>query len=133
MQLIICAFFLHIVDKYIIYFRNSNAGTVYTSGAPGFIPGFSGVRVARSLVFCAVFCRSLFVPFLLAILLCVLVRFTASDYPFGTLQLFLGKIKMNTPLTVFQSYSNFRYLHLYLITWLIIKRLIELMLSDRQI
>jgi len=46
-----------------IYFLNSNAGTIYTSGAPGFIPGFSGVRVARSLVFCDVFCRSLFVPF----------------------------------------------------------------------
>jgi len=31
------------------------------SGAPAFISGFSGVRVTRSLVFCVVFCRSLFV------------------------------------------------------------------------
>ena len=31
--------------------------TVYPSGAPDFIPNFSGVRVARSIVFCAMFCR----------------------------------------------------------------------------
>ena len=37
---------------------NSGAGTAYLTGAP---PGFSGVRVTRSLVFCVVFCRSLFV------------------------------------------------------------------------
>ena len=39
--------------------------------------------VALSLVFCVMFCRSLFVLFLLAIVLSVLIRFTASDYPFG--------------------------------------------------
>jgi hypothetical protein len=49
-------------------------------------PVFSGVRVARSVVFCVVFCRSLFV--LLAIVLSVL-RFTDSDYPFGIFKLFL--------------------------------------------
>jgi hypothetical protein len=37
------------------------AETAYPSGAPAFISGFSGVRVTRSLVFCVVFCRSLFV------------------------------------------------------------------------
>jgi len=37
------------------------AGTAYPSGALEFIPGFSGIRVARSLVFCEMFCRSLFV------------------------------------------------------------------------
>ena len=39
-------------------------------------PGFSGFRVARSLVFCAMSCRSLFVPFvrfLLTIALYVLL------------------------------------------------------------
>jgi len=40
---------------------------------------FSGVRVAQSLIFCIVFGRSLFVLFLLAIVLPVLFRFTASD------------------------------------------------------
>ena len=38
-----------------------DAGIAYPSGAPGFIPIFSGVRVARSLVFCVMFRRSLFV------------------------------------------------------------------------
>ena len=47
---------------------------------------FSGVGVARSLVFCVVFCRSLFFLFL-AIVFSVL-RFTASDYPFGIFNLF---------------------------------------------
>jgi hypothetical protein len=35
--------------------------------------GFNGFRGARFLVFCVVFCRSLF----------VLLRFTDSDYPFA--------------------------------------------------
>ena len=49
---------------------------------PEFIPGFSGVRVTRSLVLCLCFvdrCLS-FCTFLLAILLSVLLRFTDSDY-----------------------------------------------------
>jgi hypothetical protein len=36
----------------------SESGTDYLSGAPVFIPGFSGVCVARSLVVCVMFCRS---------------------------------------------------------------------------
>ena len=40
----------------------SEAKTVCPSGAPESTPGFSGVRVTRSLFFCVVFCRSLFVP-----------------------------------------------------------------------
>jgi hypothetical protein len=47
---------------------------------------FSVVRVAQSLVYCVVFCRSLFVSFLLVIVLSVL-RLKASDYPFGILDL----------------------------------------------
>ena len=35
------------------------------------------------------FCRSLFVIFLVAIVLSVLLRFTDSDYPFGILKFFL--------------------------------------------
>ena len=43
----------------------------------------SWVRVPRSLVFCVVFCRSLFdlLSFLLAIVLSVLLRFADSDFP----------------------------------------------------
>ena len=54
---------------------------------------FSRVRVAQSLVFCVVFCRSLFcsfVIFLFAITLSVLLRFTDSVYPFGIFKLFLS-------------------------------------------
>jgi len=49
-------------------------------------PVFSGIRVARSSVFCVVFWRSLFVLFLLAIELSVL-WFTNCDYPVGILKL----------------------------------------------
>ena len=38
-------------------------------------------------IFCVMFCRSLFVLFLLAIALSVFLRFTASDYPFGIFKL----------------------------------------------
>ena len=62
-------------------------GTAYLSGAPEFIPVFSGVRVTRSLVLYVYFvghCLS-FCTFLLAIALSVL-RYTDSDYPFWYLQ-----------------------------------------------
>ena len=39
----------------------SGAGIDYPSGEPEFTPVFNAVRVTRSLVFCVVFCRSLFV------------------------------------------------------------------------
>jgi hypothetical protein len=45
------------------------------------LPVFSGIRVAQSLVLCVVFCRTLFVLFLLTISLSVLWC-TTSDYPF---------------------------------------------------
>ena len=47
----------------------------------------NGARAVQSLVFCVVFCRSLFVLFLLAIVLSVLLRCTTSDYPFGIFKL----------------------------------------------
>ena len=55
--------------------------------APGFTPDISMVRVARSLVLCVVFCRSLFL--LLAIVMSLLLWCTDSDYPFGIFKLFL--------------------------------------------
>jgi hypothetical protein len=51
-------------------------------------PVFNEFRVTRSLVFCVMFCRSLFVLFPLTIVLSVLL-FTDSDYPFGFFKLFL--------------------------------------------
>jgi hypothetical protein len=61
--------------------------TVHPSGAPEFTSGFkSGLRCSI-LVFNIKFCKSLFVLlffFLLAIILSVLYRLSASDYPFGT-------------------------------------------------
>jgi hypothetical protein len=53
-------------------------------------PVLRGVRVARSLIFCVVFCRSLFVLFLLAIVLSVR-RYTIFDYPFDIFKLFFEK------------------------------------------
>ena len=44
-------------------------GTDYSFGAHEFTPAASGVRVAQSVLFCVVFCRSLFVLFPLAIAL----------------------------------------------------------------
>jgi len=48
----------------------SGAGIAYPSGAHEFIPVFSGVRVTRSLLFCVIFCRSLFVPCPLSWVVC---------------------------------------------------------------
>ena len=49
-------------------------------------PVICAVRVARFLAFCVVFRRSLFV-ILATVLFSVLLRFTASDYPFSILDL----------------------------------------------
>ena len=47
-------------------------------------PVFTRVRVARSLVFMCMFCRSFFIclSFFIWPGLSILLRFTASDYPF---------------------------------------------------
>ena len=50
---------------------------------------FCGIRVAQSVVFGVVFCKSLFVFFLLDIVFSVIFRFTGSDYPFGIFNFFL--------------------------------------------
>ena len=59
-------------------------GSANPSGTPEFTLVFSAVHPARSLIFFAMFCRSLSCPlvlFLLAIVFSVL-RLTASEYPF---------------------------------------------------
>jgi hypothetical protein len=66
----------------------NGAGTVDPSGAPEFTPVFSGVCVTRSLVLCVMFCKSLFVIFILVIALSVL-GFTVPDYNFSIFKLFL--------------------------------------------
>jgi hypothetical protein len=68
----------------------SGAGTAYPSGAPEFTPGFSGVRVTRSLVLCVCFvdrCWS-FCTFSFGHCI-VLLRYMDSDYPFGIFKLFV--------------------------------------------
>jgi len=75
------------------------AESAILSGAQEFNPDFSD---GRSLVFCEMFCRSLFV--LLSIVLSVLLRFTASDYLFGIFKLFLLNQCWNTDMnSVFLS------------------------------
>ena len=67
-------------------------------------PVFSEVRVAQSLAFCVLFCWSCvcpFVLFILAIVLSVILRLTASDYPFGIFKLFLW-----TSITEQYSFNN---------------------------
>jgi len=67
------------------------AGTSYLLGAPEFSPQvFNGVHVARSLVFCVMFCITLlFCCFSFLPLFChVLIQFTASDYSFRIFKYF---------------------------------------------
>jgi hypothetical protein len=49
-------------------------------------PVFGGVHIVD--LFCVMFCRSLFVLFLLVIVLYVFLRLTDSDYPCGIFKLF---------------------------------------------
>jgi hypothetical protein len=69
------------------------AETAYPSGALGFISGFKWGSVFSFLhsVLYIIVCP--FVIFLLAIVLFVLLRFMAFDYPFGLFKLFLVKCK----------------------------------------
>ena len=52
-------------------------------------PVFSGVRIARSIVFCAMFCKSLFVLLSFGHCVVCVLRVMASDYPFGIFKLSL--------------------------------------------
>ena len=68
----------------------SGAGPAYPSGAPEFATVFSWGSCCSIFSFICMFCRSLFVLFLLAIVLSVLLRYTDSDYSFGIFKLFLN-------------------------------------------
>ena len=67
----------------------SGAGASYPSGTPEFIPGFQWGSCYSILSFMCTFCRSLFVLFLLAIVLSILLWYTDFDYPLGIFKLFL--------------------------------------------
>ena len=64
---------------------SSGAGTAYPSGARDFTPGF---QWGSCYSFCSFMCM-LFVLFLLAIVLSVLLRYTDFHYPFGIFKLLL--------------------------------------------
>ena len=68
----------------------SGAGTVYPSGAPEFTPCIQWGPCFLIFCFLCMLCRSLFVHFILVIVLSGLFRNTDSDYPFGIFKLFLG-------------------------------------------
>jgi hypothetical protein len=71
----ICRIYNSVLASIMTYHPISNKSNTAgaTIGAPEFISScFSGVLVSHCLVFCVVFCRSLFVLFHLAIVLCCL-------------------------------------------------------------
>jgi hypothetical protein len=65
-----------------------------------FTPGFKWGSWCSIFSFCIVFCRSLFVLFLLPIVLSVLLRFTASSYSLGILH---NETEINAPFGVKQQ------------------------------
>jgi hypothetical protein len=74
--------------------------------AHAFTPGFSGVRVTRYYPLICMFCRSLFVPFVLfhlTIVLSVLLRFTDSVYLLGIFKSsythHVGRVKTKTQIS----------------------------------
>ena len=77
-------------------YSNTTGATSGTGTSPSRAPLFtpSGVRVTRSLAFCVVCCRSLFVLFLLVIVLAVRLQFTVSAYLFGIFTLLLLEYKL---------------------------------------
>jgi hypothetical protein len=62
-------------------------GTAFPSSEHGLTPFLSGIHVAWSLVFSAMFCKSLF--FHLSFVLSVILRFMASDYLYDIFKLFI--------------------------------------------
>ena len=73
----------------------SGAGTAYPSGAPEFTPGFKWGSCYAIFSFLCMFCSSLFVLFLLTIVLSVLLRYTDSDCPCCIFKLFLYPFKID--------------------------------------
>ena len=66
----------------------SRAGTAYPSGTSEFTPGFQWGSYYSIFSAMCIFCRQLFVLFLLTIVLSLLPRFTDSDYVFGIFKFF---------------------------------------------
>ena len=66
---------------------------------PCLLPDFRGLRVARSLGFCVMFYGSLFVllSYFVWSLCCLVLRFTASDYPFDIYKFFLAPLVRYIP------------------------------------
>ena len=79
----------------------SGVGTPHPSGTYEFTPEFSGVLLARSSDFSIVFCRPLFVLFLLVIVLSVLLEIIDSGYPVWYLQTLINKEKIYFTTTCF--------------------------------
>ena len=109
---------------------------------PSSPPIISGVRVIRSLVLCIMYCGSLFVLFLLAIVLFVLLLFTDSDYPFGIFKLFLPHINTiytfwNLKMHLYYVYYDKCYwimqffLWLYICHWPVTRQSIHLFRSKK--
>jgi hypothetical protein len=67
--------------------QNCGAGIAYPSTAPEFTPGFKWGSCYSIFSFMCMFCRPLFVLFLLTIVLSVLLQYTDSNYPFGIFKL----------------------------------------------
>jgi hypothetical protein len=89
---------------------------------------FSGVRVAQSLVFCVVFCRSLFVLlcFFFWSLYCLSFfdwQFTISDCPFHIFKFFLIPSSRKSLLN-FLSYQQSTCPQFFVIYWCFIRRLV---------
>ena len=84
-------------------------------------PGFSGVRITRSLVLCVMLCRSLFVLLSLFIWpLCCLsldLGILVSDYPFGIFKPFLGTMEMDFSFLIWNFWLNLVH------TWIIYLRI----------
>ena len=94
----------------------SGAGTANPSEAPEFNPGFSGVRVSQSVVFCVIFCRAVFVIFLLVIfyILSVFNLITTSVEPVHSEVYSIQHSVINLSMTcnrssVFPVYAGFLY------------------------
>ena len=73
----------------------SGAGTVYPFGAPEFTSGFSWVRVIRSLVFCVVYCRLLFVHCSLCCLFIFDLRLLITPYVKTVYQIWTNSAAMS--------------------------------------
>ena len=59
--------------------------TIFKDHLGSFTSCFCGIRVSQSLTFCVVLCRSLFVLFILAVILIALLRWRVSNCPFAKL------------------------------------------------